>query len=105
MSATAVFGALANPVRRRILELLLDGPRAASEIASEFDLNRPAISEHVHVLRVTGLVTEEARGRQRFYSLNTRPLSDVNEWLRPFEHCWGRRMRALKRTLGEEELK
>jgi DNA-binding transcriptional ArsR family regulator len=103
MSAPAVFSALANPVRRRILELLLDGPRAANEIASEFEVNRPAVSEHVQVLRNLGLVSEETRGRQRIYHLNAAPLSEVRDWLRPFEHYWGQRLRALDSTLNEEE--
>ena len=105
MSATAAFTALANPVRRRILELLLDGPRAATDIAAEFTLNRPAVSEHVHVLRTAGLVAEEARGRRRFYHLNAAPLSEVSDWLLPFERYWKQRLRALKRTLHEEEQK
>jgi DNA-binding transcriptional ArsR family regulator len=105
MSATTTFAAVANPVRRRILELLLDGPRAASDIAAEFALKRPAVSEHVHVLRTTGLITEEARGRQRFYHLSAASLSEVSDWLLPFEHYWGQRLHALKKTLHEEEQK
>ncbi len=64
------FSAIANPVRRRILELLRNRSLAAGEIASEFDLNRPAVSEHLQVLKSVNLVQEEARGRQRFYHLN-----------------------------------
>lgn len=87
------------------MELLLDGPRSANDIASEFDLNRPTISEHVHVLEAMGLLSEQACGRQRFYRLNAAPLSEVRDWLRPFEHYWRRRIRALSRTLDEEESK
>jgi DNA-binding transcriptional ArsR family regulator len=105
MPAPAVFAALASPVRRRILELLLDGPRAASAIASEFPLNRPAVSEHVQVLRSMGLVREEARGRQRFYHLDPAPLAEITAWLRPFERYWARRIRALKETLDKEDQK
>ncbi len=105
MPVTDIFGALANPVRRRILELLRDSPRAAGDIASEFDLNRPAVSEHLQVLRNAGLVSEEARGRQRFYSLNARPLSEVMDWLHPFEHYWQQRMHALNETLAKEKRK
>jgi DNA-binding transcriptional ArsR family regulator len=102
---TAVFGALANPVRRRILELLIDGPLAAGDIASQFEVNRPAVSEHVQVLRSLGLVSEEARGRQHFYYLNAAPLAEVRDWLRPFERYWGKRMKALNRILSEEQEK
>jgi DNA-binding transcriptional ArsR family regulator len=64
-------------------------PRPAGDIASEFDLNRPAVSEHLQVLRNVGLVSEEIRGRQHFYHLNPPGLSEVKEWLHPFEHYWG----------------
>ena len=102
MPVTDVFGALANPVRRRILELLRERPRAAGEIAAAFELNRPAVSEHLQVLRNAGLVTEEARGRQRIYHLAPDALSEVGEWLQPFERYWRERMRALRETLDEE---
>lgn len=102
MPAPDVFGALANPVRRRILELLREGPRAAGEIAAEFELQRPAVSEHLQVLRNAGLVTEQARGRNRIYRLDAAALSGVGEWLRPFERYWDERIRALSETLDEE---
>ena len=102
MPVTDIFGALANPVRRRILELLRERPRAAGEIAAAFELNRPAVSEHLQVLRNAGLVTEEARGRLRIYHLAPGALAEVGEWLRPFEQYWRERMRALRETLDEE---
>ena len=103
METGAIFTALASPVRRGILEMLLEGPLSASEIASEFSLNRPSVSEHVHSLRSMGLVLEEARGRQRFFRLNAAPLSEVVEWVRPFEHYWKGRLRALAKALDEEK--
>ena len=102
MPAPDVFGALANPVRRRILELLREQPRAAGEIAAEFHLRRPAVSEHLQVLRNAGLVTEEARGRQRIYRLDAAALAEVGEWLRPFERYWRERMQALRHTLDQD---
>ncbi|WP_434150217.1 ArsR/SmtB family transcription factor [Methylocaldum gracile subsp. desertum] len=105
MPVTDIFGALANPVRRRILELLCESPRAAGDIASKFKLNRPAVSEHLQVLRKVGLVSEEIRGRQRFYHLNALPLSEVTDWLHPFERYWQQRMRALNETLDQEKRK
>ncbi|HEY4375453.1 MAG TPA: metalloregulator ArsR/SmtB family transcription factor [Burkholderiales bacterium] len=97
-----VFGALASPVRRRILEILRAGPRPAGEIAAGFELNRPAVSEHLQVLRNCGLVVEEAQGRQRIYHLKPQALAEVGEWLHPFEHYWRGRMRALKDVLEQE---
>ena len=103
MPATDVFSALASPVRRRILELLASGPRAAGEIAAEFALGRPAVSEHLQVLRNAGLVREQAQGRNRIYHLDAAGLAQVGEWLRPFERYWQGRMQALIDTLDQED--
>ena len=97
-----VFSVLANPVRRRLLETLRDGPHAVNDLASRFDLGRPAVSEHLQVLRQAGLVTEEPRGRQRFYHLRADPLAEVGEWLHPFEQFWRTRMRSLRDLLDQE---
>jgi DNA-binding transcriptional ArsR family regulator len=102
MRTDDVFSAIANPVRRRILELLRNQPLAAGEIASEFDLNRPAVSEHLQVLKSVNLVHERAHGRQRFYHLNPTALAEVGDWLHPFEQYWQQRLRALSHTLNEE---
>jgi len=98
-----VFGALANPVRRQVLEALRDGPLAAGELAGRFALSRPAVSEHLAVLRTAGLVTEEPRGRHRYYHLAADPLAEVHDWLHPFERYWRSRLRAL-RDFVEEDL-
>jgi DNA-binding transcriptional ArsR family regulator len=100
---TDVFGVLANPVRRKLLETLRDGPRSTGELAALFELGRPAVSEHLAVLRAAGLVREEPRGRYRFYHLQAARLAEVGEWLHPFEHYWDQRLDALARLLDEEE--
>lgn len=97
-----VFAALANPVRRQILLRLRRGPRAASQLARGFDLSRPAVSEHLQVLRKARLVREEPRGRERYYHLDPRPLARVEEWIESFNHYWKERMTALERVLDEE---
>lgn len=102
MSTTDVFGALANPVRRRLLEALREGPLAAGDLAGRFELSRPAVSEHIAVLRHAGLVREEPRGRQRFYHLAPDPLAEVDAWLQPFERYWNDRLNALSDLLDEE---
>jgi DNA-binding transcriptional ArsR family regulator len=91
-----VFGALANPVRRQLLEALRDGPRPAGDLAGRFALSRPAVSEHLAVLRHAGLVTEEPRGRHRYYHLAAEPLAEVQDWLHPFERYWRTRLTALR---------
>lgn len=100
--AQDVFGALASPIRRTILETLIDGPKPAGEIASAFQLNRPAVSEHLQVLRHHGLVRETVVGRHHLYSLDPDGLKDVAAWLKPFEVYWRARIAALEATLDEE---
>ena len=80
----AAFAALAHPVRRRVLELLIDRPRTAGSLASEFDLSRAAVSEHLGVLRRSGLVTDAVRGRHRYYDLSAEPWPALSDWLRRF---------------------
>jgi DNA-binding transcriptional ArsR family regulator len=98
-----VFTALANPVRRRLLELLADAPRNAGALAEEFTLSRPAVSEHLQILRRASLVREELRGRERIYRLTAEPLADVGTWLRPYERYWRHRLSDLANYLDEEE--
>ena len=98
-----VFSALANPVRRRILASLREGPRAVNDLAAMFELSRPAVSEHLQVLRRAQLVREEPRGQQRYYHLEALPLAEVGEWLHPFERYWRGCMRALASVLDEEK--
>lgn len=100
--ADRVFGALANPTRREVLDLLLDGPRAVRDIAEHFDMARPSVSEHLRVLREAGLVTESRSGRQRYYAVRADPLRDLRDWLTPYERFWRGRMRALREVLDEE---
>jgi DNA-binding transcriptional ArsR family regulator len=69
MAKPDVFTVLANPVRRRILELLLEGPCTVNTIVDEFKLQRPAVSEHLQVLRNAKLVRDEKQGRERYYHL------------------------------------
>ena len=105
MADIDVFAALANPVRREILMQLRRGPRAVNELARGFDLGRPAVSEHLQVLRKAQLVREEPRGRERFYHLDPRPLSEVDVWLEAFTKYWDKRLAALEDLLREDTTK
>ena len=100
-----VFSALANPVRREILMQLRRGPRAVSDLAAAFEIGRPAVSEHLQVLRKASLVREEPRGRERYYHLDPRPLADVEKWLEAFTRYWQQRMTALEAVLEGKEKK
>jgi len=96
-----VFLALANPVRRRLLRLLADGPRTAGELAGQFALSRPAVAEHLQVLRRAELVRDVPSGRQRHYHLTAEPLEHVEDWLHPFERFWRQRLRTLAEVAEE----
>ncbi len=82
-----VAAAVADPVRREILELLHSGPRSAGAIAAAFDISRPAVSRHLRVLRECGLVvagTDAADGRGVVYRIETAPLAELDAWLARF---------------------
>ena len=86
-------GAIDDPVRREILVLLRrEGPLTAGDIASRFEISRPAVSRHLRVLRESGLVVDEARGRERVYRLDARPLAELDAWLAPFRPAWQARL-------------
>jgi DNA-binding transcriptional ArsR family regulator len=103
MPEVDVFAAIANPVRREILVQLRKGPRKVSDLASNFAVGRPAVSEHLQVLRRAKLVREEPCGRERYYHLDPRPLAAVESWLDTFERYWKQRLDDLERLLDEEE--
>ena len=98
-----VFAALASPIRRDLLVHLRKGPRNVTDLASNFELGRPAISEHLQVLRKAALVREESRGRERFYHLDPRPLKQVGTWVEAFERYWKKRLDDLEALLNEED--
>jgi DNA-binding transcriptional ArsR family regulator len=87
--------ALADPTRRRIVELLADRERSAGEIAAEFDTSRPGISRHLRVLREHGLVHAREQGQRRLYSLDPQPLVELDEWLGRYRTFWENRLDAL----------
>jgi DNA-binding transcriptional ArsR family regulator len=87
--------ALAEPTRRRIVELLAEGERSAGEIASEFATSRPGISRHLRVLREHGLVRTREDAQRRLYSLDPAPLEELDEWLQRYRRFWSNRLDAL----------
>ena len=91
----SAFEALAEPTRRRIVELLADGERSAGEIASHFSTSRPGISRHLRVLHEHGLVTTRQAGTRRLYALDPAPLEEVDEWLERYRRFWANRLDAL----------
>ena len=90
-----VFDALADPTRRRLLELLATGERSAGELAGQFDISRPGVSRHLRVLREAGLVRARGAGQRRLYSVDPAPLAEVEEWLDRWRGFWAQRLDAL----------
>jgi len=90
-----VVAALADPTRRRILELLVDGDVPAGELAGRFPVSRPAVSRHLRVLREAGLVEVRVDRQRRVYSLNPQPLAELDAWLAPYRRLWSQRLDAL----------
>ena len=82
----AVFKALNDANRRKILELLKDGDKTASEIADEFQVSKPSISHHLDLLKQANLVVSVKKGQFIYYSLNTTVIDDLLKWLVQFKH-------------------
>ena len=102
MQTDQLFTVLANPVRRRMLEILMEGSRTAGSLAGEFELSRPAVSEHIGILHKAGLLEDEKQGREIRYSLNAAPMAEVRAWLEPFENYWRERLKSLSDMLEEK---
>ena len=94
--------ALADPTRRRIVELLADGERSAGELASEFAISRPAVSRHLRVLREHGLVHTRGQAQRRLYSLDAAPLAELDDWLGRYRSFWAQRLDALETELRRD---
>ncbi len=96
----AALRAIAEPHRRQILRLVWDAELSAGEIASHFDVTRPAVSQHLNVLKEAGLVSERRDGTWRLYRARPEGLAELKAFLDEF---WGDRLEALKREAEREE--
>jgi DNA-binding transcriptional ArsR family regulator len=94
-----VYHAIADPTRRAILDRLRGGGVAVAELASGFDMTRPAVSKHLRVLREARLVREDRDGRQRVYRLTPAPLRDLAQWVESYRSFWPANLMSLKRHL------
>ncbi len=94
-----MFEAIGSPVRRRILDLLVDGERPVVDIAAQFAMSRPAISQHLGILLAAGLVAQERQGRENRYRLVPESLRPVREWIAYYERFWDDRFVRLRTHL------
>ena len=97
------FEAVAEPARREILDLLIDGPRPVGELVEETGLSQPNTSRHLRILREAGLVDVNPRGQQRLYGLHPEGLAELERWLAPYKRLWRDGLDALERHLDETE--
>src|SRR5260221_12023970 len=102
-SDSAIFSALADPMRRSLLVNLAEhSPRTATQLAQEYPITRQGILKHLHILEDAGLVAVHQKGREKRYTLTPEPLSDIDEWIKEISAKWDERLRRLKK-LPENE--
>lgn len=97
------FEAIAEPNRRRILELLRAGERPAGDLVEAMGLSQPGVSKHLKLLREAGLVSVRPDGQRRLYRLEPDELAALDAWLRPFRQFWADRLDALEQHLEKEQ--
>ncbi len=96
-----VFDVVAEPNRRRILEILRNGEASVGELVGALDISQPAVSKHLRVLRDAGLVDVTVDAQRRRYRLRPEPLMEIDEWLMPYRVAWRDRLDALERHLDQ----
>jgi DNA-binding transcriptional ArsR family regulator len=100
---TTTFEVVAEPARRQILDLLIDGPRPVGELVGKTGLSQPNTSRHLRVLREAGLVESRPDGQRRLYELRPEGLAELERWLAPYRRLWRDSLAALERHLDEKE--
>jgi DNA-binding transcriptional ArsR family regulator len=96
---SATFAVVAEPVRRRILDLLLERPRLVGELTDALGISQPGTSKHLAVLRDAGLVSVRRDAQRRWYELRAEPLAEVDDWLAPYRRRWNDAFDDLERHL------
>src|SRR5437588_12363399 len=97
------FAVLAEPSRRRILDLLLERERSVGELVERLRLSQPGVSKHLRVLREAGLVDVRVDAQRRWYQLRPEPLAGVDAWLAPYRRMWAKSLDALGAHLGRAD--
>jgi len=95
----AAFEAIAEPNRRRILDLLVSAERPVGELVAALGVSQPAVSKHLRVLREAGLVEVRGEAQRRLYRVRPEPLRDLDAWLEPYRRLWAARLDALEEHL------
>lgn len=95
------FKAIADPNRRRMLDLMLTEARTVGALAQQLGISQPSVSQHMQVLRLAGLVDERSEGRRTFYGLRATELQAVADWMAKYEAFWTDRLDALEAHLTQ----
>jgi DNA-binding transcriptional ArsR family regulator len=98
-----MFEVLAEPNRRRILDLLRLDELPVGELVARLAMSQPSVSKHLRILREAGLVSVRIDAQHRRYRVEPRPLAEVDAWLAPFRRMWTRKLDALEESLGKEQ--
>jgi DNA-binding transcriptional ArsR family regulator len=101
LAAVTAVEALAQPTRRRILDLLRDGERPVGDLVDRLGVSQPAVSKHLRVLRDVGLVGVRSDAQRRLYRVRPEPLEELDAWLAPYRRMWSQSLDALERHLDE----
>ena len=99
----STFDVLAEPTRRRILDLLMRDEQPVGDLVATLSISQPGVSKHLRVLREAGLVEARTDAQRRIYRVRPEPLAEIDEWLAPYRRLWGSRLDALERHLDETE--
>ncbi len=99
---TTLFEILAEPSRRRVLDLLLEQEHTVGELVEALDMSQPAVSKHLRVLREARLVESRVDAQRRVYSLRAEPLADIDAWLKPYRRFWRGKLASLQRHLASD---
>jgi DNA-binding transcriptional ArsR family regulator len=99
----STFDVLAEPTRRRILDLLMEDERPVGSLVASLDISQPGVSKHLRVLRDAGLVEARTEAQRRIYRVRPEPLAEIDAWLSPYRRLWAARLDALERHLDESE--
>ncbi|MEK4066684.1 ArsR/SmtB family transcription factor [Peribacillus sp. FSL R5-0717] len=94
-----VFQAIADPTRRKVLQLLAEGDLPISEITSHFSMSRTAIAKHLHILSEAELVSGRKVGREKRFRLQPEPLAELKQWLSFYDQFWDNKLSILKHVI------
>ncbi len=97
------FTVLAQPQRRLILDVLIDGERPVGELVEELGLSQPVVSKQLRILREADMVAVRVDAQRRLYRINPKPLAEIDAWLDRYRQLWTRRLDALQTHLENQE--